>query len=75
MAVLVEEPKELARDVLRHGNDLVVRLEGVDHPHDVGVVELPLDLALGPQGLELPLAVAHLGAGEGEGGVVDKPSG
>ena len=75
MAILVKEPKELARDVLRHRDDLVVRLEGVNHAHDVGVVELPLDLALGPQGLQLPLAVPHLGAGSGEGMRGDEPLG
>ena len=39
---------------------LIVRLKGIDHLDNVGMVEFPLDLAFRPQGAQLSFTVADL---------------
>ena len=55
---MIEEPKQLSRNKLSYRDHLVVSFKRIYHPDDVRMIELLLDLALGPQGLDVLVAVS-----------------
>ena len=57
--VLVKEPEQLSGNILSHRDDLIVCLKRVNHPDNVGVVELLLNLTLRPQGVDVLVTVTN----------------